>query len=166
MVDRQKLYEHILTTIEEMPNQMQKVFVLQRYYGLGRNDIVQKVGIEAKEVAFLLRAAEQLLYQTLKPLRTGEVELGGDEQRRSGVRPACNDMTSDVKSEKEDTGRIVGSTSDSAFIPRSSREIAVVGISCFEVCVQSTRAMAKKPHFSPLEWRPTWAGRVKVKMNC
>ena len=61
-LNRQKLTERILATVENMPEPMRCVFVLTHYRGFEPEQVESRVGLGADQVLTLIRQAQRHLY--------------------------------------------------------------------------------------------------------
>jgi len=82
-LEREKLFDRIIEALNEMPNLPRQAFILSHYQGLSSNEIAAKVGVKERDIGFLLRSANSLLYQKLRPLTPREEHR---PQRRAEVR--------------------------------------------------------------------------------
>ncbi len=66
-LDRDQLFQQIIEALNQMPDLMRQVFILSHYQEVSPDDIASKIGVKEEEIPFLLKCAEDLLYQKLQP---------------------------------------------------------------------------------------------------
>ena len=66
-LDRDQLFQQIIEALNQMPDLMRQVFILSHYQEVSPDDIASKIGVKKEEIPFLLKCAEDLLYQKLQP---------------------------------------------------------------------------------------------------
>lgn len=66
---REELVSMIADTLNEMPELMRRVFILNHYQGRSLIQISDQAGLSEAEVDTLLRSGDQRLYKVLRPLK-------------------------------------------------------------------------------------------------
>ncbi|MFB3904923.1 MAG: sigma factor-like helix-turn-helix DNA-binding protein [Acidobacteriota bacterium] len=66
---RRQVFEGIVERIRTMPSPLREVFVLRHYDGRTESQIAEKMGIKKTQVDYLLRQAEQMIYNRVHVLR-------------------------------------------------------------------------------------------------
>lgn len=66
---REELVNMIADTLNEMPELMRRVFILNHYQGRSLIQISDQAGLSEAEVDTLLRSGDQRLYKVLRPLK-------------------------------------------------------------------------------------------------
>ncbi len=78
---REELFDRIIQALAEMPDLLRQTFILSHYQGLSPDEIATKVAVKKQDVPFLLRRADRLLYQKLRPFiplqERGSSRIGG-----------------------------------------------------------------------------------------
>jgi DNA-directed RNA polymerase specialized sigma24 family protein len=69
---REELVSKIADTLNEMPELMRSVIVLNRYQGRSLIQISDQTRLTEADVDLLLRSADQRLYRGLRPLRAAQ----------------------------------------------------------------------------------------------
>ncbi len=67
MTKREELFDRIIQALAEMPDLLHQTFILSHYQGLSAVEIGARVGVNKQDVPLILRRAEGLLYQKLRP---------------------------------------------------------------------------------------------------
>jgi DNA-directed RNA polymerase specialized sigma24 family protein len=66
---REELVSKITDTLNEMPELMRRVFVMNHYEGRSLIQISGQAGLSEADIDTLLRSADQRLYRVVRPLR-------------------------------------------------------------------------------------------------
>ena len=66
-LEREKLFDRIIEALNEIPNLLRQVFIFSHYQGLSPDEIATKVGMKQHDISFLLRRANSLFYEKLRP---------------------------------------------------------------------------------------------------
>lgn len=66
---RHELFDRIIRSLNNMPEEMRKAFVLSHYQGCANEEIAGKIGAEPKEIPGLLKEANILFFENVRRFR-------------------------------------------------------------------------------------------------